>query len=84
MGQTLLRLEAHGHITRNVAAWTADRTGWLFQRWAKRPLAQARALERILTPGVQIGVEELRYQLPAVIRRLGSARWSEEMPGQDL
>ncbi|WP_319801837.1 hypothetical protein [Arthrobacter sp. YA7-1] len=43
----------------------------------KTALIQARRIDRSLTPGVEIGVEELREQLTAVIRWLGSARWGE-------
>ncbi|WP_437774011.1 MarR family winged helix-turn-helix transcriptional regulator [Arthrobacter sp. KNU40] len=80
MGQTLSRLEAHGHITRERSRVDGRSQRVAVSELGKTALAQARTLARNLAPGVDIGVEELRDMLIAVIRRLGSARWGGEMP----
>lgn len=80
MGQTLSRLEAHGHITRERSHVDGRSQRVAVSALGKTALVQARALDRNLTPGVGIGVEDLREKLTAVIRWLGSARWGEEVP----
>ncbi|BAS12403.1 hypothetical protein AHiyo8_07060 [Arthrobacter sp. Hiyo8] len=80
MGQTLSRLEAHGHITRERSRLDGRSQRVAVSESGRTALVQARALDRNLTPGVEVGVEELRGKLVAVIRWLGSARWGEEMP----
>ncbi|NMR29179.1 MarR family winged helix-turn-helix transcriptional regulator [Crystallibacter degradans] len=80
MGNTLSRLEAHGHVTRvtNPAdrrSQQVDVTGL-----GKTALEQARELERELTDGADAGVEELRERLAVIIRMLGAARWGETIP----
>ncbi|WP_442542468.1 MarR family winged helix-turn-helix transcriptional regulator [Arthrobacter sp. KN11-1C] len=80
MGQTLSRLEAHGHITRERSRLDGRSQKVAVSELGKAALVQAREIDRNLTPGVDIGVEELRDKLTAVIRWLGSARWGKEMP----
>ncbi len=80
MGQTLSRLEAHGHITRERSRLDGRSQRVAVSELGKTALAQARTLARNLAPGVETGVEGLRDKLVTVIRRLGSARWGEEMP----
>ena len=80
MGKTLSRLEAHGHITRvrNQADRRSQQVA--VSELGQAALQQARELERNLTPGGEVGVEELRDRLAAVIRRLGSTRWGGDIP----
>ncbi|MGM7778750.1 MarR family winged helix-turn-helix transcriptional regulator [Arthrobacter sp. KNU-44] len=80
MGQTLSRLEAHGHITRERSRVDGRSQRVAVSELGKTALAQARTLAWNLAPGVEMGVEDLREKLVAVIRRLGSARWGEEVP----
>lgn len=80
MGQTLSRLEAHGHITRERSRLDGRSQRVAVSELGKAALVHAREIDRNLTPGVDIGVEELRDELTAVIRCLGSARWGDEMP----
>jgi DNA-binding MarR family transcriptional regulator len=80
MGQTLSRLEAHGHITRERNRLDGRSQRVAVSELGRTALVQARALDRNLTPGVGIGVDDLREKLKAVIRWLGSARWGGETP----
>jgi DNA-binding MarR family transcriptional regulator len=80
MGQTLSRLEAHGHITRERSRLDGRSQRVAISDLGRAALVQAREIARNLAPGVEIGVEELRDKLTAVIRGFGSARWGEEMP----
>lgn len=81
MGQTLSRLEAHGHITRERSEVDGRSQRVAVSELGKAALAEARALRRNLTPGVGIDVEQLREKLVAIIRWLGPARWGNEAYG---
>lgn len=81
MGQTLSRLEAHGHITRERSRADGRSQRVAVSELGKAALAEARALRRNLTPGVEIDVEQLREKLVAIIRWLGPARWGNEVSG---
>ncbi|MDQ0028464.1 MarR family winged helix-turn-helix transcriptional regulator [Arthrobacter bambusae] len=80
MGQTLSRLEAHGHISRERSHHDGRSQRVAVSESGRTALVKARALDRKLPPRDEIGAEELRDKLVVVIRWLGSARWGEEAP----
>jgi len=83
MGRTVARLEAHGHVTR-VRNETNRRSQQLaISEQGRKALAQAHELERNLIPPGETGVGELREQLAAIIRQLGSIREKGQMGATD-
>lgn len=80
MGQTLSRLEAHGHITRERSHLDGRSQRVAVSQLGKTALVQAQELDRNLTPGVETDIEELRDQLTTLVRGLGTARRGGELP----